>query len=90
MKKTMEDPLYEIALLRFPTHVAVGWHANKGVFDTEEESFNFYKSQQPQTNGWFTFSDKKYFYIETTNPQFKFGEIPDELSNQSAILHKID
>jgi len=90
LKEIMEEPLYDVALLRFPKHVGVGWHANKGVFDTEEEAFNFYKSQQPQTNGWFTFNNKKYFYMEATNPQFKFGEILDELFNQSAILHKID
>jgi len=84
-------PYYSISLIRFPNHLGVGLSYENSETKTAEENFNYILNFNPETkiNGYYQHNAKKYFYIESTNTEFEFGEIPLELKGQEVQIYPL-
>jgi hypothetical protein len=63
----LKEMNYDVILLRFPKHVAVGITC-------------------PECSGrYYTYKNKDYFYLETTENNWEVGQIPAELKNEKNV-----
>ena len=61
---------YDVVLLKFPDHMAVGVDLPDGVSLPDNE--------QPM---YYDYHGKRYYYLETSDTTWDIGQIPDELKN---------
>ena len=61
---------YDVVLLKFPDHMAVGVDIQDGVSLPDDE--------QPV---YYDYHGKRYYYLETSDTTWDIGQIPDELKN---------
>ncbi len=64
---------YNVVLLKFPDHMAVGVELPDGVSLPDNEQPTYYD-----------YYGKRYYYLETSDTTWDIGQIPDELSRFSA------